>query len=255
MRKLLLIVFLTFPMVAMANNIGRPVRAGNITYSFSAKTLSGKTKKAYNLQTTKHRCYITSVYDSSKRAYTEYGRLVKAIRQLNTMLKSNNFKYLMTQYLPKQQKTYKLIDANKSKRYYWNPKSVYNRLIKGGRITLLVFVDNFKFTNPRTGKTSYFPCNKKIPSDLDAAYSFVGYPYIAVSRKYLRRKATTSKISSTLMHETMHTFGYNHYGMKAYSKTWRRSAPGYLGCLAQFWYLVKNKATARKTAKFCAFLK
>lgn len=87
------------------------------------------------------------------------------------------------------------------------------------------------------------PCNKfdladghtnaftPVPKTGDVAMLFLFDPYLTTQQK----QRDYREMARTIVHEALHSMGYDHAGIKAWTGPYMSTVPAYVGCVVQHW--------------------
>lgn len=83
-----------------------------------------------------------------------------------------------------------------------------------------------------------YPCRSSYAEGHTNAFAPIRKPILVFSSDYLKarwRGRGQSELVRTLVHETLHTAGFSHRGLRAGSVQYNNTVPAYIGCMMQHW--------------------
>jgi|GEM_PF-1987046 len=210
-------------------------RAGSLYFSFDSIRANAKVRKVKKEYFYRKRCRVVGLYHGNAAFFR------RAAGHVHRVLSSRSFAKVMH----KHHKYYR-----RWERYRGNTSSI---LYKLQRRRWKVVVNVFE-------RTRRFPCYDNKADGHTNAFARLGTGFLIISKAYLKRESRKGfqgvrNMAKTVIHESLHTLGFSHRGLRAWGKKYNNAVPAYVGCVVRYWPKsreISPNAQAR-LARFCTF--
>jgi len=206
-------------------------RAGSITFSFdSIRTATAAQRAAKRYYFHKKRCRVVGLYGKTARTFR------RVVARLDQVIRSRAFGQVL----------------GAKKRFGLTHDTATVLLDKLRRRPVRVVANTFE-------RTTNFPCPANYANGHTNAFARRGVTLLLIHRPYLKRHTRSGsgglqKLARIIIHETLHTLGYSHRGLKAWSQPYMNTVAPFVGCVVEHFpaNLRLSRAQARRLATFCA---